>query len=294
MLDATVRRVHRRSLEVIDGPADLEQLERYSLARATTVDAWLEVRSALSAGRKVLWVSNTVRRAMDAERQAIGLPVTLYHSRFRYEDRVQRHRELIDKFNAPGPVLACTTQVAEMSLDLSADLLVTDIAPIPALIQRLGRLNRRSSPERPNAVCRALVLDFEGPPYGDREGQDLADAAAWLASLGPRALSQRMLVDAWVPSADSDEQRVGSSWLDGGAQTSAGELREGGVGITVLRSADADRVRKRAAKSQRVALPMDMPRGTEWLSWPRVDFLPVAPPDALTYDPNRGGEWVRR
>lgn len=34
--------------------------------------------------------------------------------------------------------------MAEMSLDLSATLLVTDLAPVPALIQRLGRLNRRA------------------------------------------------------------------------------------------------------------------------------------------------------
>ena len=37
--------------------------------------------------------------------------------------------------SALKPGFAATTQVAEMSLDLSADLLVTDLAPIPALIQ---------------------------------------------------------------------------------------------------------------------------------------------------------------
>ena len=46
-----------------------------------------------------------------------------------------RHRRVIDDFKADGiAAILVATQVAEMSLDLSADLLITDIAPIPALI----------------------------------------------------------------------------------------------------------------------------------------------------------------
>jgi len=50
---------------------------------------------------------------------------------------------VIDAFNKNEPVIAIATQVAEMSLDLSATLLVSQIADPPGLIQRLGRLNRR-------------------------------------------------------------------------------------------------------------------------------------------------------
>ena len=97
----------------------------------------------LAARGKVLWVCNTVARVMDAATRAADLAPMLYHSRFKYEDRVARHQALINAFRAKGPALAICSQVAEMSLDLSADLLVTDLAPVPAMIQRLGRLNRR-------------------------------------------------------------------------------------------------------------------------------------------------------
>ena len=76
-----------------------------------------------------------------ADRFADVAPL-VYHSRFRYCDRVRQHGAVIDAFRGNAPALAICSQVAEMSLDLSASLLVTDLAPVPALIQRLGRLNR--------------------------------------------------------------------------------------------------------------------------------------------------------
>ncbi|MCZ2207887.1 CRISPR-associated helicase Cas3', partial [Cylindrospermopsis raciborskii] len=78
------------------------------------------------------------------EDAASNFKVFLYHSRFIYKDRFKRHREVIDAFkDSVLPVILVATQVAEMSLDLSADLLITQLANVPALIQRLGRLNRR-------------------------------------------------------------------------------------------------------------------------------------------------------
>src|SRR5699024_9311777 len=94
-----------------------------------------------------------------------GFGARLYHSRFKYVDRVQRHGDVIDAFRAPGSTLASTTQVAEMSLDLSADLLVTDLAPVPALIQRLGRLNRRARPGDPPRSFIVLPYGAMDRPY---------------------------------------------------------------------------------------------------------------------------------
>ena len=47
----------------------------------------------------MLWVCNTVARVMDAADRAQDLAPSLYHSRFKYEDRVKRHRAVVDAFD---------------------------------------------------------------------------------------------------------------------------------------------------------------------------------------------------
>jgi CRISPR-associated endonuclease/helicase Cas3 len=86
-------------------------------------------------------VSTAITVYKDAKQR--GLNAVLYHSRYRYQDRVDHHRAVIAAFKGNKPVIAIATQVAEMSLDLSATLLVSQIANPAGLIQRLGRLNRR-------------------------------------------------------------------------------------------------------------------------------------------------------
>ena len=95
----------------------------------------------------MLWVCNTVKRVMDVADRTSDCNPLIYHSRFKYEDRVQRHKAVIDAFDPKhaGSALAICSQVAEMSLDLKGcTLLITDICPVPAVIQRLGRLNRQA------------------------------------------------------------------------------------------------------------------------------------------------------
>ncbi len=179
-----------------------------------------------------------------------------------------------------------------MSLDLSADLLVTDIAPIPAMIQRLGRLNRRSTPARPAPPKPCIVLPFDGPPY---KGMDLDAARGWLDRLGESDLSQRSLVDAWTPSSKAPVANTVSAWLDGGFCTEAAALREGSPGITIVLPEDADSVRSGARSAVEVAIPMNPPPGpaNAWRDWPTVRFYPIPPQDVVTYDALRGAQWRR-
>ncbi|APB34492.1 Putative helicase [Gloeomargarita lithophora Alchichica-D10] len=141
-------------MEIIEGAKELEILPRYQFHLTENPD-WervtqeLEKTYALPNGEhtcgKVLWVCNQVSTAIAVyeEAKARGLNAVLYHSRYRYQDRVEHHRAVIESFKANKPVIAIATQVAEMSLDLSATLLVSQIANPAGLIQRLGRLNRR-------------------------------------------------------------------------------------------------------------------------------------------------------
>ena len=106
---------------------------------------------SLEDGKRVLWVVNQVGRSQDFARELSSKfpEVICYHSRFRHKDRAKRHEKAVAAFKRcentlPEPVLAITTQVCEMSLDLDADVLISELAPIPSLIQRMGRCNRRA------------------------------------------------------------------------------------------------------------------------------------------------------
>jgi len=90
--------------------------------------------------KKVLWVVNTVDRCQHLAKKLNAL---CYHSRFKLEDRKKRHDKVIKAFKEENrPLLAVTTQVCEMSLDLDADVLISEVSPITSLIQRMGRCNR--------------------------------------------------------------------------------------------------------------------------------------------------------
>ncbi|MDB5307801.1 MAG: CRISPR-associated helicase Cas3 [Gemmataceae bacterium] len=129
-------------------PDDLKEIAdapRYRVSRIEEVDAEQRVRDAVRDGKRVLWVVNQVSRAQAAAAKLTGLGVHLicYHSRFKLNDRVDRHRDTIEAIKAGKPAaVAVTTQVCEMSLDIDADLLVTEECPITSLIQRMGRCRR--------------------------------------------------------------------------------------------------------------------------------------------------------
>ncbi len=93
---------------------------------------------------------NTVDRAIGVyQALASSEPgqTVLLHSRMTAAQRRQRTKQLhhlVGQHAAAGPVLVVATQVAEASLDLDLDLLVSDLAPMASLLQRTGRLWRHS------------------------------------------------------------------------------------------------------------------------------------------------------
>lgn len=132
--------------------------------------------SAASQGARVLVIRNTVMRAQETfaacERMAAdrllevnGIP-TLHHSRFAAEDRALLDSAVecaIGKDSPIGGRIVIGTQTLEQSLDLCADLLITDLCPIDVLLQRIGRLHRHKRP-RPTGFssARTIVLCPEG------------------------------------------------------------------------------------------------------------------------------------
>jgi CRISPR-associated endonuclease/helicase Cas3 len=76
---------------------------------------------------------------------AVGGVPTLHHGRFAAEDREALDRGIEAEFGKERPsggLLAVGTQTLEISLDLDADLMIADLAPMDVLLQRLGRLHR--------------------------------------------------------------------------------------------------------------------------------------------------------
>jgi len=102
-----------------------------------------------SVARRIMIVRNTVADARELARELLqsGEDVVYYSSAFTQEDREKKESEIRTQFGGSydqskdRQFLVCT-QVCEISLDLSADLLLTDVAPIDAIIQRAGRLHR--------------------------------------------------------------------------------------------------------------------------------------------------------
>lgn len=290
------------NLREIPGPADLEETVRYHRLRATNVDQ--VVRAHVASGGKILWVCNTVGRAMNVFNRLQELKPLLYHSRYRYADRVDRHSNVVSAFNPKenqGAALAVTTQVAEMSLDLSATLVVTDFAPIPAIIQRLGRLNRRAMPCGTETMPFIVVEPDNGSeasllPYGtdpDSYGDWPTATWGWLDRLGDGPVSQRMLADAWDSSLDpACDFDTSSTWLDMRASR-PDSVREDSIGISVLLSRDATAATANRRRLIESVIPMNQPNRREWISWPRVNGIPVAPDDAIDYDQRRGAAWKR-
>lgn len=284
-------------VQTIQGPRDLEVIPRYRLQRSSPEEAWTKAVEVLTSGGKVLWVANQVDRAVAFAKEALrqsGSPPLLYHSRYRYGDRVAKHRAVMEAFTShrAGPALAITTQVCEVSLNLSADLLVTDLAPIPALIQRLGRLNRHVTPTQPGYPRPGLILEPGTRwPY---EGADLAAAQRWLDRLVGGPTSQADLARAFleVVSDGAGTEGVQSAWLDGGPFSTLSPLKEAGTTLPVIRAEDAVVAREDRRHVVRLTIPMLLgPVITEVAAWPRLGMARVAPSGRVDYSEEWGAAW---
>lgn len=143
------------------------------------------------AGAACVWVRNAVDDAIKAVEalRSHGIAADLLHARFALCDRKTHEQAALARFGKTGQGRAgrvlVATQVVESSLDLDFDVMVSDLAPMAALIQRAGRLWRhmdlRPATDRPTPIATLHVVAPD-PDCVDtaRWLHDVLDAGAWV------------------------------------------------------------------------------------------------------------------
>ena len=226
-------------------------------AGETVLDA---IIGAAAEGACVVAVMNTVRRAQElhsalrarigGDGTASGVSLDLLHARYPQEDRARREAALVGRYDRaaadddrrPRGEIVVATQIVEQSLDLDFDLLVSDLAPIDAICQRLGRVHRHSAndPRRPArfAAPAAWIVDcghaggvpvFEaGTKAVYRDDHALLRTAMALEGRDSIALPGDIesLIEAVYSPLGIDEALAGP--LAGGRGGAAGDGRGGG------------------------------------------------------------------
>ncbi|PWB54533.1 MAG: CRISPR-associated helicase/endonuclease Cas3 [Candidatus Methanoperedenaceae archaeon] len=86
--------------------------------------------------------------------------IILHHSQFTYQDRSDKERDILQRINKEKlrPFILVATQVIEISLDISCDIMYTELAPGDALGQRGGRLNRKGRTWKSNGFDHMMKI----------------------------------------------------------------------------------------------------------------------------------------
>ena len=286
--------------EVIKGPQELEVLKRYCFCRVSSKDdAWEKaIAHTQQANSKILWVVNSVQTCINLYREAknkLGedVEILIYHSRFRYLDRFQKHKKLVSAFRSDRPCIAFTTQVCEVSLDIDASLLVSEVAPAHAIIQRLGRLKRYM--RSPQEVAGDAVFY---PSSSQRVyGKEIETGDRLIDEFDRSLVSQKDLADFMATVNGYEPVRVESNWLSGDESSYPGPVRDGGYTISALLEQDMATIRQEAkstnkgflvtAKKYALAIPNYKKKAD---TWKKNKYYRIAPSKDVYYSPETGAE----
>ena len=152
-------------LKLLDHPAEIRAdatlFAEFQRHRLVMLDGELLSEEGLQrivddarAGKSVLVVCNLVDRAqtihqnLSARLQQDHIAVELLHGRFNMRDRSKKEKIIRDATGSKSQyprlkMVLVATQAVEVSLDIDLDTIYTDPAPLEALVQRFGRINRR-------------------------------------------------------------------------------------------------------------------------------------------------------
>lgn len=167
---------------------EINKLEKYKELRRIKfklrlneyIDSAIEEIAEKGKTKRVLVITNTVESAVlikkKLEENYKDVVSILLHGRFMYYSRKSKE-ETIEKFKKLSkPHVLISTQVCEVSLDVSYDYLYTELAPFPSLIQRFGRVNRygKEINEFNVFIFKPMIKDEKRYPY-EKEKLDEAE-----------------------------------------------------------------------------------------------------------------------
>lgn len=282
--------------------AELEDLTkkechpRYSLEFITDETSAMKIAAQeYKAEKRVLWVVNTVKQCQTMARLLSQEPYSIrpliYHSRFRLKDRKDRHNETVNAFKQIAEAkIALTTQVCEMSLDLDADVLITEYAPVSSLVQRFGRANRHLVRGKD---FRARLIVYK--PESDRpyNRDELLAAECFLRDLGATEnISQELLATELESHALAERIADGSArFIESGYYATPGLFRDiDEFTVPCILTGDLDKVRnllkaKRPFDEFVINVPKKFAKRLDEVSW-LPKYLRVV--DQKLYDKHYG------
>lgn len=118
-------------------------------------------------------IVNTVKKAQEFAKLCTDVfgeeNVFIMHSLFIATDRYKKEKDLLDLIGKDGKrpdfKIVIGTQVIEQSLDIDFDVLITDLAPIDLLLQRMGREHRHKRDDRPENLKEPKVYVLNSKDY---------------------------------------------------------------------------------------------------------------------------------
>ena len=167
-----------RGVKAVPFAASPGREARVHLSGVPEPDLPARLGQMLQAGGCAAVIRNTVGQAQDTFRllrdrlSAEDVEVDLLHARYPFDDRQQRETATVARYgkgsdrhaenpSRPHRSVLIATQVIEQSLDLDFDMMVSDLAPIDLLLQRIGRLHRHHRPDRPVAQAALWLIEPE-------------------------------------------------------------------------------------------------------------------------------------
>lgn len=216
LMTATLPAWTRRLLEMAVGGTSLSvdsalfaqfQRHRIRLVHGDLLDDEVvkQIVQFVTVGCTVLVAVNTVNRAQLAFSALKGRlgegRVRLLHSRFTSQDRIDKEQEILDLLGggaerpARDGLVVVATQVIEVSLNLDFDTIFSEPAPLEALAQRFGRVNRRGK-KGIDGIVPVHVLDRPDDGQGVYDDELVTRTLAWLATVDAEAVDEAALGDA--------------------------------------------------------------------------------------------------